>query len=267
MRFLCLCAFVVLLPLLQAWAQIPDHLPDGSKVRVNSVLKLRVPAEQGGAAVEVSITDPFGQTIWSGQTSRDHVEVLARDWADGVYKVVFEPAGALSFRVDTEHVDGVRARCGLMLRTLEPMRSADGLAPDRLKGVSNLLQRIVTLFVFVSSDQDLGNHLYHCEHHLGFRTAVATARILGSGASEYTGYDSPYFPGLRDRSSMFVPPDVVCDFAANGLRKLKRWGYKPEQINHLFITHSHADHFDTEAILALAQVREAAGVTSPCNVR
>jgi len=108
-------------------------------------------------------------------------------------------------------------------------------------------------------DHITGN-LAHCEQQLGFKTDTGTVRILGSGSSKYKGYDGPYRPFVRERSMMFMPPDAVVDFAARAERKLERWGYSVRDINHLFITHEHADHFDEKAVADFAEKRHQANL-------
>jgi len=56
-----------------------------------------------------------------------------------------------------------------------------------------------------------------------------------------------------------MPPNAVVDFAEHGERKLRRWGYKPTDIDHVLISHEHKDHFDAKAVAEFADKRRAAG--------
>lgn len=230
-------------------------IPPGGRTRANGLTRMAVPKANRDKPVLIDILDPWDQPIWTGASRESTFEFFTRDWADGMYTVRFQPGGQQRLRVETELFGKVRARVGLMLRAIEPQRDADGLAPPRLQGASNLLQRIMTLFVWTQPSEAVEGHLAFCEQQLGHKTAAATVRILGSGSSKFTGYDGPYRPFARERSMMFVPPNAVVDFAANGERKLKRWGYRPGDVDHVFITHEHGDHFDIQAIVRFAQSR------------
>lgn len=234
-------------------------VPDGGRACANAMITLSVPDGASGQSVNVTIRDPWNQTVWSGCADSPTVSVPTRDWADGRYSVTFGDGRKQTLHIDSELFGQVRARCGVILRYLEAERDPDGLVPKELAGVSNLLQRIMTLFVWAMPEDHLEGQIHHCEQQLGFRTATATARILGSGASEFLGYDEPYFPGRRERTGMFVPPNAVVDFGQNTERKLKRWGYDIKDVEHILISHSHADHFHAEAIKAFAARRIAAG--------
>jgi L-ascorbate metabolism protein UlaG (beta-lactamase superfamily) len=235
-------------------------ITDGGRACANAMITLNVPAHPARQSVDVSIRDPWNQTIWSGCARGETFNVHTRDWADGMYTVTFAEDHTQTLYVNSELFGKVRARCGVMLRYLETKRDPDGLVPKELAGVSNLLQRIMTLFVWSLPEDHLEGQLYHCEQQLGFRTRSATARILGSGASEFLGYDDPCFPGRRERSSMFVPPNAVVDFGEHNERKLKRWGYGIEDVEHILISHNHADHFHAQAIKVFAAKRIAVGL-------
>lgn len=245
----------------RAWAQGPAVVPPGGRTRANTLTPMAVPRPHADKPVIVDVLDDHDRILWTGATRTDTIRFFTRDWADGTYTVRFRPGGEQSIRVDTEYFERVRSRCGLLLRAIEARRDEDGMPPEDLAGASNLLQRIMTIFVWMQPEQAVDGHLAFCEQRLGFRTATATARILGSGASEFTGYDEPYRPGLRERTMMFVPPHAVVDFAANAERKLTRWGYKTDDIDHVFITHEHADHFDVKALVAFAIKRGDKGLT------
>jgi ribonuclease BN (tRNA processing enzyme) len=58
---------------------------------------------------------------------------------------------------------------------------------------------------------------------------------------------------------MFIPPNAVFDFAEHGERKLERWGLSFRDIEHIFSSHSHRDHFHEVAITELAKKRADAG--------
>ena len=223
---------------------------------------MAVPKPNADKPILIDILDPWGRVVWTGASRRDRFRFFTRDWADGAYKVRFQPGGQRQFHVETEFFGRVRARVGLMLRAMEPKRDADGMAPAELQGASNLLQRIMTLFVWSEPKEAVEGHLTFCEQRLDFRTATAVVRILGSGAADAEGYDKPYTPFARERSMMFVPPNAVVDFAAHAERKLDRWGYKPQDIDHVFISHTHADHFDAAAIARFASKRRP-GRASP----
>lgn len=59
----------------------------------------------------------------------------------------------------------------------------------------------------------------------------------------------------RRFSSLFVSPDIVIDYSSTGHKSLSECGISPASINHLLITHSHADHCDPASILELAEER------------
>jgi L-ascorbate metabolism protein UlaG (beta-lactamase superfamily) len=124
----------------------------------------------------------------------------------------------------------------------------------------------MTMHIYQKPDDEISGNLAFGELALGIKAGVATFRILGSGSSLFKGYEGRYKPFHRERTMMFVPPNAVCDFAANGERKLRRWGYSPKDIDHLFITHPHADHFDEAAIARFAQNRRRAGKRQPLRV-
>ncbi len=235
-------------------------VPAGGRIRANSYVEMSAPVAAGDTPVLIEILDPWRQRVWSGAARGETFAFFTRDWADGAYTIRFEPGGERTVHVESEYFGRVVARAGLMLREIERLRDADGMAPDKLAGTSNLLQRVMTLFVYDLPKEQVEEHLDFCERQLGFRTQTATVRVLGSGASDFMGYDHPYRPGARERSMMFMPPDAVFDFAANGERKLERWGYGVKDVRHVFISHSHADHFDAEAIVRFAEKRREVGL-------
>jgi len=228
----------------------------GGRARANSWYRMSAPPK----TALIDIHDPWGRRIWTGATRDGTFTFLTRDWADGQYTVRFTPSGTEVLTVETEYYESVRARAGLMLREIEALRDADGLPPERLRPASDLLQRVVTEYVQYKPKDAVEGDLYNAELALGFRTEAATVLILGSGSATFTGYDEPYRPFLRERSSVFVPPNAVFDFAANAARKLKRWGYTPADVEHIFISHSHADHFNEAAIAELAVARRSANL-------
>ncbi len=238
-----------------------DHVvPDRGRACANAWIALDVPDAAPESPIDVAMHDPWKQIVWQREVTEGRVTLYTRDWADGTYTVRFNGEHAQTLNIDSELFGRVRARCGVMLRDLENRRDADGLVPKKLAGVSNLLQRIMTLFVWSMPEDHLEGQLYFCEQQLGYRTASATVRILGSGASEFHGYGGAYLPGRRERTGMFVPPNAVVDFGANTERKLERWGYGVADIDHIFVSHNHADHFDAEAIKAFAAKRKIAGL-------
>ncbi|GMU22653.1 MAG: hypothetical protein AMXMBFR13_27380 [Phycisphaerae bacterium] len=244
-------------------AEEPMAIGEGGRIRANSWLRMAVPQGTTEGMTRVEIVDPWDHAVWKGAAFGKHIELYTRDWADGRYTARFTPGGELRFEVATEYIESIRARCGLLLREIEKKRDADGMVDGPLRGVSNLLQRIITLFVANLDRPRLEQHLTFCERETGIRTASATARILGSGSANFEGYEGPYRPFSRERSTMFMPPDVICDFSSTTPRKMARWGYKISDINHLLISHSHADHFDAPAIAAFARQRKQAGRPPP----
>ena len=267
-KSLALCLFATVLTLCATSSPGDDRhiIPPDGRVRANSVLRMAVPKPSRTTPVQITIVDPWKKTVWNGSTTDDAFTVLARDWADGKYTVRFDPGGEVSFRVDSEFIDSVRARVGLMLRNLAEKRDAEGMPPKELAGASNLLQRLMTMHIYTKPDNEISGNLAFGEQALGIKTGVATFRILGSGSSLFKGYNGRYRPFQRERTMMFVPPNAVCDFAANGHRKLRRWGYSSKDIDHLFITHPHADHFDEAAIAKFGQNRKRAGKRQPLRV-
>jgi len=57
----------------------------------------------------------------------------------------------------------------------------------------------------------------------------------------------------RRYSSLFVSPGVMIDYSVTGRKGLESAGITPAAIDHLLITHSHGDHCDPAAIVALAR--------------
>jgi phosphoribosyl 1,2-cyclic phosphodiesterase len=144
-----------------------------------------------------------------------------------------------------------------MLQVIDEQRDPDGHAPEPLRGAANLLQRVMTEWLWMQPRQRVLEHLIFCERQLGFRTEVALARIVGSGAATFDGYEGPYRPFQRERSMMFMPPNAVFDFGSDARRRFKRWGYQPGDIEHVFVSHSHADHFNAAEIIAWSRARAA----------
>lgn len=233
---------------------------DGGRTWAGAWTRMTVPQPNADQPVIADVIDPWGQTAWTGASRGDAVEFLTRDWAEGMYTVRFTPGGNQNLRVDTEFVGKVRARAGLMLREIDKRRDPDGRPPKDLAGASNLLQRVITEYMWQQPDNHIEGHLTFCEQRLSMTTATATVRILGSGAANCGGYEGRYRPGLRERSSMFMPPNAVVDFGTDAMRRLRRWGYSPRDIEHLFITHERADHFDPASIAELAVERHNAGL-------
>lgn len=238
-------------------------IPPGGRACANALIRLVTPEPPGDKPVIVDILDPHGQIVWTGATRTPTFSVFTRDWADGTYTVRFDAGKTQELQIDSAFFGAIRARCGLLLRAIEEQRDPDGMAPDKLHGASNLLQRIMTLFVRDLPKQDVDGHLHFCEQQIGFRTATAIARLLGSGASNYLGYDGPYRRFHRERSSMFMPPNAVLEFAANAERKLARWGYGPKDVEHIIVTHEHLDHFDPVAVAGLAAKRRDLNLDAP----
>ena len=233
----------------------------GGRIRANSWVSIRVPRPAADPPVIVDIVDPWGQVVWTGASRGPDAVFYVRDWADGPYLARFSTGGECPFFVATEFFGGVRARAGLILREIDGRRDGFGMPPEELRGASDLLQRVVTEHVYSKPEEVVSGNLYHGELALGFRTRAATVRILGSGAADYMdGYDEPYRPGCRESTMMFVPPNAVVDFAQYGARKLARWGYGIGDIEHVFISHCHGDHFHPQAIAAFALKRVEAGL-------
>jgi L-ascorbate metabolism protein UlaG (beta-lactamase superfamily) len=236
---------------------------EGGRTRANAFTRLAVPEVRAEPPVIVDVMDPWGQTIWTGATRGDAVEFFTRDWADGEYTVRFTPGGERTLKVETAFFEQVRARAGLMLRRIESRRDADGLPPKAWAGASNLLQRVITQFVWLAPADDVTGNLYHCEQVLKMQTGAMTVRILGSGASEYLGYEGAYRPFRRERVMVFLPPNACIEFAEHAERKLERWGYSFRDVEHVFISHEHRDHLDEAAVAAFAQKRREAGLSPP----
>lgn len=235
--------------------------PVAVRTRANAWVRMAVPEPGESPPVIVDVIDPWGHIIWTGATRSDSIEFLTRDWADGVYTVRFMPGGERKLKVDSEHYGQVWARTGLMMRQIEKKRDSDGILPKELAGASNLLQRIITEYIWQQPEDHILGHLTFCQQRLGITTATATVRVLGSGAADWDGYEGPYRPGLRERSSMFVPPNAVVDFGTGAMRRLRRWGCSAKDVEHLFISHEHADHFDPASIAELAADRRDAGLS------
>lgn len=235
--------------------------PVAVRTRANAWVRMAVPEPGESPPVIVDVIDPWGHIVWTGATRTDSIEFLARDWADGVYTVRFTPGGEKKLKVDSEYYGRVWARAGLMVRQLEKKRDPDGILPKELAGASNLLQRIITEYVWQQPDDHVEGHLTFCQQRLGITTATATVRILGSGAADWDGYEGSYRPGRRERSSVFMQPNTMVDFGTDAMRRLRRWGYSAENVEHLFISHEHADHFDPASIAELAANRRDAGLS------
>ncbi len=233
---------------------------DGGRTRAGAWTRMAVPKPNADQPVITDVIDPWSQTIWTGATRGDAVEFFTRDWADGTYTVRFTPGGEQKLKIDTEFVGKVRARAGLLLREIDKRRDPNGLPPKDLAGASNLLQRAITEYMWQQPDSRILDHLTFCEQRLGIKTATATVRILGSGAADWDGYEGRYHPGLRERSSLFMPPNAMVDFGTDAMRRLRRWSYSAGQVEHLFISHEHADHFDPASVTELAVERQNAGL-------
>jgi L-ascorbate metabolism protein UlaG (beta-lactamase superfamily) len=243
-----------------ASAQVPFLEPNG-KIPANALVQIAVPQPNAEDPVIIDVIDPWGNTIWSGATRGASFMLFPWQWTDGTYTVRFSSGEEQNFQVASEYYGQVRARAGFLLRAIDEKRDADGMPPKDLWGASNLLQRLVTEHVYEKRDDEVSGNLYHGELLLGFRTGSATIRILGSGAAHYMdGYEGSYRPYLREAAGMFVPPNTVFDFAEHGERKLERWGLSFRDIEHIFSSHSHADHFHAAAITALAKKRAEAGL-------
>jgi ribonuclease BN (tRNA processing enzyme) len=235
---------------------------EGGRTRAGAWTRMAVPRPNADRPVAVDVLDPAGGIIWTGATRGDTITFIPRDWADGTYAVRFTPGGEQKLRVATEYFGQVWARAGLMLRELDKRRDPNGLPPKELAGASNLLQRIITEYIWQQPEDRIQGHLTFCEQRLGITTGTATVRILGSGAADWNGYEGDYRPGLRERSMMFMPPNAVLDFGTDALRRLRRWGYTPEDVEHVFITHEHADHFDPKSLAEFAAQRRQAGLSA-----
>lgn len=57
----------------------------------------------------------------------------------------------------------------------------------------------------------------------------------------------------RRYASLFVSPGVLIDYSVTGREGLDAAGIAPSAIGELLITHSHSDHFNPAAIVALAR--------------
>lgn len=57
----------------------------------------------------------------------------------------------------------------------------------------------------------------------------------------------------RRYSSLFVSPGVLIDYSTTGREGLQAAGIAPAAVDYLLITHSHGDHFNPAAVVALAR--------------
>ena len=76
-------------------------------------------------------------------------------------------------------------------------------------------------------------------------------RFLGSGAAGWDAAWAEKNPHMRRQSSVLLENRVLIDFTACSFDHLPK-GCRPEA---LFQTHSHGDHFDPDAVVALGSVR------------
>ena len=87
--------------------------------------------------------------------------------------------------------------------------------------------------------------------------------FLGTGAanwpSEYPPPEKSLAKGsVRGMSCMLVNREVLIDCGPTALAVMKRYEVDPAGITDILLTHTHADHFHTDSILAIAEARDAA---------
>ena len=235
-------------------------LGPGGTIRANSVVRMAVPEPNPTDPVLIDITDPWGQTIWTGASRENTFEFVTRDWADGAYTIQFTPGGDQQFNVDTAYYDEIRARIGLLLRAIDAQRDPDDAAPPSLVSTADALQHADAIDVYFWDQGTMRSFLTSAEGAVGMNTAAGIVRIIGSGAADHANYAGSYKPGYRERSMMFMPPNAIFDCGTDSVRKLTRWGYAAADIEHIFITHSHADHYDAGEIAELAHQRILSGL-------
>ena len=73
---------------------------------------------------------------------------------------------------------------------------------------------------------------------------------------------------LREQIVLHVEPDTLIDFPDTAPRQMARWGVDPAGIRHVFITHTHGDHFAPAALVetlsAASAVVHVYGNTAMC---
>jgi L-ascorbate metabolism protein UlaG (beta-lactamase superfamily) len=156
--------------------------------------------------------------------------------------------------------DEIRARAETLLRIIDEQRDADDMPPGHLVNAADLLQVIITQWVYYNQPDFLYSNLGLIEETVGVELGSESIRILGSGDAAYRGYEGPYKPGYREMAMMFMPPNALFDCGWDAERKMARWGFYPADIEHIFVTHAHYDHCDPESIVAIARQRVDAGL-------
>ncbi len=86
--------------------------------------------------------------------------------------------------------------------------------------------------------------------------------FLGTGAADWANKYPPSEKQLergevRGMSSMLVNGQILIDCGPTVLDVMNRYNVNPAEITDILLTHTHADHFHQDAILAIADARDA----------
>jgi len=85
--------------------------------------------------------------------------------------------------------------------------------------------------------------------------------FLGTGAADWPRKYPPLEKQLargqvRGMSSILVNGHILIDCGPTVLAVMERYKVNPAEVNDILLTHSHSDHFDTKALLAIADARD-----------
>lgn len=163
----------------------------GGRVRSNSLIRMKVPDFKPGQPITFDVIDPWKQTLLAGATRSDQCEFLAREFADGKYTIQFSNGRETTFHIDSEFVDTIRARADVLLRAIDPKRNPDGWPPTPLHNITNDLQRWSMYEIYKETNEQLLDKIAHAEKTIGLKSHAGIMRILGSGAADHSGYDTP----------------------------------------------------------------------------
>ena len=87
-------------------------------------------------------------------------------------------------------------------------------------------------------------------------------QFIGTGAADFD-WSKYGEPGIMGSTSTLLNGHILLDCGPTTAKGFERYGFDPEQVTDIFLTHSHSDHFNIDSIRTLFQGRNVRFHGSP----